>query len=161
MQKIINGILYDSLQAELIKHVDAKIGTRELYRTKKNTYFAIEVGGVIEAGGVLYPMTEAEALEFCQIHKSAFMPDEFEKLMRTHFAHLQPGKKTGLPYSATKVATSEDKTLYHSPGGFYLKVDEDVTKVTNHEALGFIEDIQDKIDLKKVLRLYFPTIKRG
>lgn len=155
MEKIVDGIFYDSLQAELIKRVEAQIGRRELYRTKLNNFFSIE------PGGVLVPMTVEEALDFCQIHKTAFSLKEYEKLMRTHFANLQPKKKTGLPYSATQVACSENKTLYHSPGGFYLKVDEDVSKVTESQALGFIEEIQDKIDLKKVLRIYFPTIKRG
>lgn len=156
MQKIINGVLFDSFTSKRIVEVDANIGKRALYCTMKGNFFSIE------NGTELVPMTKAEALEFCRIHQNKVNPLRFSQILSVYFG---VSDKVHDPLKNAKtIASIEGEALYLTYHGhqFYLVTGQKSAVVSLTEAIAWIEKIQETLteeELKKIIHNHFVTIR--
>jgi hypothetical protein len=156
MKKIIEGVLFDTQRAQKIIEVEAGIGNRKMYKTLNGNFFTLE--NDLE----LVPMTKQEAIDFLRIHQPKIDALKFKQILAVHFGLneriVNPLK------GSLKVAETSDEVLHLSQPGrqFLLAKNGTFDLLTIGEALEWVEENQNEIpDLDKVLKLYFPTIKRA
>lgn len=162
MKKIISGVLYDSEKATKLLKIEALIGGRQLFVTMNGNFFTIENGGISDT---IVPSKKQEALDFLMIHRDKVEPLRFTQILNVHFGL---NEKVHNPLDkAMKIAEAafpiNEVLFFTSPGRqFYLSKNEKPVLITQGEALNWIEKNQSDIEnLDKVLRNYFPTIKRA
>lgn len=162
MKKLSNGVLYDTLRSEKILTATGHLGERSLWIGKQGHFFTIE-----ENGSILVPCSPGEAMEFLEVYRNGMDPQTYRNIIVKHFGK-EPPAPVVLPHGAVLVARDADPfadELYFSNGKFWLKPDEgDLREIFASEALKFIESIQDDFSpdqLEKILKRFFPNIKRG
>jgi len=155
-------VLYDTEKAQKIIEVSALIGGRKLYITINRNFFTIENSGISET---IIPSSKQEALDFLMIHRDKVEPLRFTQILNVHFGL---NEKVHNPLDkAIKIAEAafpKNEVLFCTQPGrqFYLSKNENPVLITQGEALNWIEKNQNEIqDLDKVLKIYFPTIKRA
>jgi len=157
MKILRNGVLFDTEKARKIIEIEGNIGNRKLYQTILHKHFF-----TIENDTELLPMTKQEGVDFLRIHQAQIEPLKFSQILNYYFG---VNDKIHDPLANSQVlATVKNEALHQTfPGRqFYLKTDDNAVILSETQALEWVEENQNEIpDLDKVLKLYFPTIKRA
>lgn len=164
MLKIVKGAKYDTTTATKILEANGATGKRTLLKTRNGQFFILQKD--FEQYKIL-PCTKAEGVEFIEIHSKDLPEKQIRDILKTHF-QIKPEPGNIVPFGSVEVYADwlRNALYYNSTSGkFYLHpATDDPKHLTQSEAMHWIEENQDSIPqekLKKILKLYFPTIKEA